>query len=232
MTIDTTKEAVEAALHPLIRMVADGYMLSEKEVSGILETMRALLSERDSLSAQRDDLLAQNMALKAERDAALAEAVKVTPLDWQLYAEIEGLQYQAYDPVFCVLVTAQDEACCEQQDSARAARIRAALEPDPERLAAALDDGAKFDGADWFWRVMDPDDCGDNPSEAMNRAMIGRFCICEIASSYRGPTRYGFIAPVLDPESDDEEFLHFSTQREAMDAVRDRAALAALKGGV
>lgn len=49
MTIDTTKEAVETALHPLIRMVADGYMLSEKEVSGILETMRALRAELDKL---------------------------------------------------------------------------------------------------------------------------------------------------------------------------------------
>lgn len=49
---DTTKEAVEAVLWPLIRMVADGYMLSEKEVSGILDTMRALRTELDKLQDQ------------------------------------------------------------------------------------------------------------------------------------------------------------------------------------
>lgn len=88
----------------------------------------------------------------------------------------------------------------------------------------AQDDAAAFDKADWFWRTMDPDDCGDSPEEAINRAMVGQFCVCEIASSYRGPTRYGFIAPVLDPESDDEEFVHFATQQEAVDAAKARRA--------
>lgn len=96
-----------------------------------------------------------------------------------------------------------------------------------ERAAAnAREAGQAFDKADWFWRAMDPDDCGDSPEEAINRAMVGRFCVCEIASSYAGPTRYGFIAPVLDPESDDEEFVHFATQQEAIDAAKARAALA------
>ncbi|MDB6178961.1 hypothetical protein PAF17_15830 [Paracoccus sp. Z330] len=92
---------------------------------------------------------------------------------------------------------------------------------DPVREAADM-----FDNADWFWRTMDPDDCGDSPDEAMNRAMVGQYCVCEIASSYTGPVRHGFIAPVLDPESDDDEFLHFATRQEAIDAAKDRRALA------
>ncbi len=84
---------------------------------------------------------------------------------------------------------------------------------------------AQFDGADWFWRTMDPDDCGDSPIEAINRSMLGWFCVCEIASSYSGPIRYGFIAPVLDPDSDDDEFLHFATQGEAIEAAKVRADL-------
>lgn len=91
--------------------------------------------------------------------------------------------------------------------------------------AHAIDPAEAFKNADWFWRTMDPDDCGETPEEAINRAMVGRFCVCEIASSYAGPTRYGFIAPVLDPESDDEEFVHFATQQEAIDAAKTRAAI-------
>ena len=87
------------------------------------------------------------------------------------------------------------------------------------------DEAKAFDDAHWFWRTMDPDDCGDSPIEAINRGMVGRFCVCEVASSYSGPTRYGFIAPVLDPESDDEEFVHFATKQEAIDAAKTRAAI-------
>lgn len=90
--------------------------------------------------------------------------------------------------------------------------------------AGVMDPASAFNHADWFWRAMDPDDCGDSPEEAINRAMVGRFCVCEIASSYAGPTRYGFIAPVLDPESDDEEFIHFATQQEAIEEAKRRAA--------
>lgn len=92
------------------------------------------------------------------------------------------------------------------------------------------DETKAFDNADWFWRTMDPDDCGDNPAEAINRGMVGNFCVCEIASSYVGPIRYGFTAPVLDAESDDEEFVHFATQEEAIKAAKERSsALARLR---
>lgn len=107
----------------------------------------------------------------------------------------------------------------------------------PVRALAALqyeladDEKALFDNADWYWRTMDPDDSGDHPSEALNRGMVGNFTVCEVASSFTGPTRYGFTAPVLDPESDDEEFLHFATQEEAMIAAGERlAAIKKLKG--
>lgn len=92
------------------------------------------------------------------------------------------------------------------------------------RLVNALShrDVTKFDRADWYWRTMDPDDSGDTPEDAIMRSMVGDFCVCEIASSYRGPTRYGFIAPVADPESDDTEFVHFATQDEAIAAANER----------
>jgi len=112
-----------------------------------------------------------------------------------------------------------------------AAALRAQQPAAPVSGVTVQDDASAFDRADWFWRTMDPDDCGDNPAEAINRAMVGQFVVCEIASSYNGPTRYGFIAPVLDLESDEDEFLHFSSQQEAIDAAKDRRlALSALEG--
>lgn len=102
--------------------------------------------------------------------------------------------------------------------SAEVARLKA---PAPTE-----DEATKFDRADWYWRTMDPDDCGDTPMDAINGAMVGNFCVCEIASSFTGPIRYGFIAPILVPDSDDYEFLHFSTQQEAIDAAKVRADLA------
>ena len=74
----------------------------------------------------------------------------------------------------------------------------------------------------------------DSAEEAISRAMVGQFCVCEIASSFAGPTRYGFIAPVSDPESDDEEFIHFATQDEAINEAKRRIALdeASPVGGV
>ena len=91
---------------------------------------------------------------------------------------------------------------------------------------------ASFDGADWFWRIMDPDDSADTPTECINRSCVGLFAVCEIASSYQGPTRFGFNAPVLDPESDDEEFMHFETQEEAIAAANVRLEALKQKGGV
>ncbi len=101
------------------------------------------------------------------------------------------------------------------------------IAPDPAVNAGRQpDDGALFDQADWYWRVADPDDCGDSPEEAINRSMLGDFVVCKIASSFTGATRYGFVAPVLDPESDDTEFVHFATQAEALEAARVRALAA------
>jgi hypothetical protein len=89
-----------------------------------------------------------------------------------------------------------------------------------------------FEGADWFWRDLDPDDCGDTPGEAINRSMQGNFTVCHIRSSFSGPSKFCFTAPVLDPGSDDEECLCFDTQEEAIAAAKERrAALAKLDGG-
>lgn len=117
----------------------------------------------------------------------------------------------------------------------RAQSPDATLEPapvTPAEAAKVLDtDAERFDQADWFWRTMDPDDSADTPSEAIDRGMVGHFCVCEIASSYTGPVRYGFTAPVLDQDSDDYEFMHFATQQEAIDAAEERCAALRAIGG-
>lgn len=87
------------------------------------------------------------------------------------------------------------------------------------------DIAARFESADWFWRTMDPDDSGDYPADAINRAGLGNYCVAEIACSFTGPRRFGFTAPVLDPESDDEEFLHFARQEQAIEAAAARRAI-------
>lgn len=135
-----------------------------------------------------------------------------------LLAETFADCIEACDEAHRCIVTALSAsplAACTAQDAGRA----------PET------DAERFDRADWYWRTMDPDDSADTPSEAIHRGMMGDFCVCEIASSYTGPVRYGFTAPVLDPESDDAEFLHFATQQEAIDAANERSAALRAIGG-
>lgn len=74
-----------------------------------------------------------------------------------------------------------------------------------------------FDKADWFWREIDPDDSGDSPHEAIR--FLPDFTVSCVCSSFRGPTRYVFRAPVLDANSDDTEILHFATEEEALAAA-------------
>ena len=133
------------------------------------------------------------------------------------YERIHGLDVGSNKA--CELLASDIETVIAAIAAARAEGVREGM-----LKAGVMDPASAFNRADWFWRAMDPDDCGDSPEEAINRAMVGRFCVCEIASSYAGPTRYGFIAPVLDPESDDEEFIHFATQQEAIEEAKRRAA--------
>lgn len=109
-------------------------------------------------------------------------------------------------------------------DLRRAREAYEALSIPAERGEAGVTEAERFDRADWYWRVMDPDDSGDTPEQAIHRSMHGDLVVCEIASSFRGPTRFGFTAPVLDPDSDDTEFLHFATEQEALEAAKERAA--------
>ena len=129
----------------------------------------------------------------------------------------KGHAPEKYDSHFSQLARKVRSLTTSDATAALAAR-------DAAMIARGMREDLTFDGADWFWRVMDPDDNGDNPSEAITRGYIGQFTVCEIACSYRGPTRFGFNAPVLDHESDEDEFLHFETQQEAIDAAKDRRA--------
>ncbi|WP_421405504.1 hypothetical protein [Agrobacterium fabrum] len=95
----------------------------------------------------------------------------------------------------------------------------------PELQPHAENAALEFESADWFWRTMDPDDSGDYPADAINRAGLGNYCVAEIACSFTGPRRFGFTAPVLEADSDEEEFLHFDTQAEAIEAAATRRAI-------
>jgi hypothetical protein len=95
-------------------------------------------------------------------------------------------------------------------------RARAVLSGDQANAAT------RFEEADFYWRTMDPDDSGEYPQDCINRAGLGLYCVAEIASSFTGPKRFGFVAPVLDIHSDEEEFLHFETQAEALEAAAAR----------
>lgn len=148
---DTTKEDVEAALWPLIRMIADGYYPSQKEVTNIISAMRTLGAEREALHASLkhmaegyDAQVSDLAALVAERDAALAGAVRVKPLAWAK----DGIGTDAARSILGVYLISKtgwgrasdrNETRSEDPKSAAQAdyeaRIRAALEPDPERLA-------------------------------------------------------------------------------------------------
>lgn len=97
--------------------------------------------------------------------------------------------------------------------------IGATYGPNSEAAEAAL-----FGTADLYWRRIDPDNSADTPGEALHQGAVGNFIVCEVASAFIGPTRYGFNAPVLDPNSDGKEFLHFATQEEALAAARERHA--------
>lgn len=126
---------------------------------------------------------------------------------------------------------AEDRGAATTADAIRArvpADAQAALDRmKREAVKEALSD---FEKADWFWRELDPDDCGDTPDGAINRGMVGRFTVCHIRSSFKGPDRFCFIAPVLDPESDDEECLCFETEDEAIAAAKERRAILAAAG--
>ena len=173
--------------------------------------------------------MAHSNGLNDDRDVATARFIAFTR-QWVPKAadHIAALTAQNREMALDVLASSGQAADAYAAQLAAEAE-RDALRERVARLEGERDDADAFNKADWFWRTMDPDDCGDSPEEAINRAMVGRFCVCEIASSYAGPTRYGFIAPVLNPESDDEEFVHFATQQEAIEAAKARAALAKIK---
>lgn len=182
-------------------------------LSFMAQTSGGTAGRDDGLMAAIDGwtaALAASIPADPVTNAGCRQQVKVKPLVW----EPIGNMFHAFDPLFSVMAISENP---NAYDDERAARIRSVLTVQP-----SSDVAAQFDNADWFWRTMDPDDSADTPSGALHRGMVGHFCVCEIASSYTGPTRYGFTAPVLDQDSDDEEFLHFATQQEAIDAAKDR----------
>ena len=93
--------------------------------------------------------------LKEAAAALTALAAQVATLPWELRAGSSGPYYQAYDPVYETIRLADDEAGCDEIDKHRAAKIRAALEPQPTSLqkvqtaleAAPAQEGARKEAA-------------------------------------------------------------------------------------
>lgn len=193
---------------------------------------KLIITERDAtITALREEVA---QARKAAAEALYGEG---NDPGYPLPEMIEALKVLAQNGITLTALRQRVKEVAGQIIAALDARQTLLSTSAPVRALAALqyeladDEKALFDNADWYWRTMDPDDSGDHPSEALNRGMVGNFTVCEVASSFTGPTRYGFTAPVLDPESDDEEFLHFATQEEAMIAAGERlAAIKKLKG--
>lgn len=210
-TIAKTAEALLDARAERDRLRAD----AQAVVALALETAAQQCEFRDHSEGEEETEFDRGYDQACDECATIVRAL--APADvleaiQALQKELDDTQTQLGD-----WIVRADEA------SVRAENAEAELAAAQQREAG--DAAQSFDKADWFWRTMDPDDCGDSPEEAINRAMVGQFCVCEIASSFSGPTRYGFVAPVLDSESDDEEFVHFATQQEAIDAAKARAAL-------
>lgn len=81
---------------------------------------------------------------------------------------------------------------------------------------------------DWWYRDLDPDECGYSPHEALRWTRDYR--VDMLHSSYRGPTKFAFRAPVIgDP--DEDEVLLFDTEAEALAAAEERYAALQMKGG-
>jgi hypothetical protein len=111
-------------------------------------------------------------------------------------------------------------------DLRQAAHINArSIERDAEidRLRAEVE-RLKSDRAsaepDWFWRDLDPDDSGDTVEEALRYMPQG--VVCHIRSSYIGPSFFAATAPVLDADSDDQEYIRADTEEECRALVRAR----------
>jgi hypothetical protein len=75
---------------------------------------------------------------------------------------------------------------------------------------------------DWYWRQLDPDDCGDSIHEAIH--MMGEGVVCHLGSSYSGPEFFAAIVPVLDPNTDDTEEITAETEEECLRLVQERMA--------
>jgi hypothetical protein len=73
---------------------------------------------------------------------------------------------------------------------------------------------------DWFWRDFDPDDSGDTVEEALRHMPQG--VVCHIRSSYIGPSFFAATVPVLDADSDDQEYIRADTEDECRALVRAR----------
>jgi hypothetical protein len=118
----------------------------------------------------------------------------------------------------CTPETIKDILDALEADEARVKELEEAMKPKTTAEA--------FDHADWYWSVHDPDDSDTNPYNICHQ--MGEYIVREIASSYSGPTRFAFIAPV--DGSDDAEIFHFETREKAVEDARARIVAAIRKG--
>ncbi len=116
--------------------------------------------------------------------------------------------------------------CARDQSTTQYCAEAARLAEENERLRAALKkrdmelDRVRSAEPDWFWRDLDPDDSGETINEALRH--VGEGVVCCINSSYRGPSFFAAVVPVLDAESDDTEEIRADTEAECLLKVRQR----------
>jgi hypothetical protein len=97
-----------------------------------------------------------------------------------------------------------------------------------EALQAIAQRASDPQGADWYWRDLEPDECGDSIHEALR--YVGEGVVCSISSSFIGPKFFAAVVPTLNAEADDTEELIADTQDECVRLVKERqAAIRALK---
>lgn len=132
--------------------------------------------------AARLGALSRAKQAEAERDAALAGAVRVKPLVW---GPMRVSGFEAYDPIFAEPAFASDMAELFKIDADRDARIRAALEPDPEREAKVQ---ALIDVVDTLMRVF-PDPCRyDHHGKCQEHFIEDKCSVAGVKAALKGLT--------------------------------------------
>ena len=95
------------------------------------------------------------------------------------------------------------------------------------REIARLREHEKRGRGDWFWRQLDPEECGDSIHEALR--FVGQGVVCHVGASWSAGSFFAAIVPAADIDSDETDEVVADTEEECLRLVLERyAARAAL----